>query len=156
MDARINLWKRDANQHGVFNWDDVVVDPYSGLSYHEKKQLGFKVSPRDMMLSQYLRDHVHYRTRRICRYNRLEASRAVEFGDGSLVSRFFANNELLFSTFPEKQGLCNIFKSVLLGMERARNLRSITGKRLKIATGTVRRYWNWLPPSPPALVESPT
>ena len=113
MDARIDLSKRDAKRPGVFNWDDVVVDPYSGLSYHEKKQMGFKVSPRDMMLSQYLRDHVHYRTRRVCRHNPLEASRAVEFGDGSLVSKFFLKNEHLFSDIPEKHGLCNVFRSVL-------------------------------------------
>jgi len=113
MDAKIDLSKRHASQPNVFNWDDVVVDPYSGLSYHEKKQLGFKVSPRDMMLSQYLQDHVHYRTRRVCRYNPLEANRAVEFGDGSLVSRFFKKNEHLFALFPDQHGLCNVFTSVL-------------------------------------------
>jgi len=113
MDARIDLSKRDVEKPGVFNWDDVVVDPYSGLSYHEKKQLGFKVSPRDMMLSQYLQDHVHYRTRRVCRYNSLEATRAVEFGDGSQAVNFFTRNHYLFAPFPEKHGLCGVFKSVL-------------------------------------------
>ena len=115
MDAKIDLSKRkrEAQQPNVFNWDDIVVDPYSGLSYHEKKLMGFKVSPRDMMLSQYLRDHVHYRTRRVCRYNPVEASRAVEFGDGSLVANFFTKNTHLFCSFAEAHGLCSVFRSVL-------------------------------------------
>eukprot|EP00435_Cladocopium_sp_Y103_P039325 s1523_g10.t1 len=96
MDAKIDLSKRREDRCGVFNWDDVVVDLYSGLSYHEKKLMGFKVSPRDMMLSQYLQHHVHYRRRRLCRHNHLEVSRAVDFGDGSPALNFFRRNPYLF------------------------------------------------------------
>eukprot|EP00913_Durusdinium_trenchii_P000486 g444.t1 len=133
MDAKIDLSKRLTDRAGVFNWDDVVVDLYSGLSYHEKKLMGFKVSPRDMMISQYLQDcgfssltnimqsvssnqyeHVHYRNRRLCRHNHLETcSRAVEFGDGSRVLDFFTRNEYLFSEPVKRSGLSNVFTFVL-------------------------------------------
>ncbi|CAK9041960.1 unnamed protein product [Durusdinium trenchii] len=114
MDAKIDLSKRLTDRAGVFNWDDVVVDLYSGLSYHEKKLMGFKVSPRDMMISQYLQEHVHYRNRRLCRHNHLETcSRAVEFGDGSRVLDFFTRNEYLFSEPVKRSGLSNVFTFVL-------------------------------------------
>ncbi|CAJ1393546.1 unnamed protein product [Effrenium voratum] len=113
MDARIDLSKRQANKVGVFNWDDVVVDVYSGLSYHEKKVMGFKVSPRDMILSRYLQDHIHYRRRRLCRHNHLETARAVDFGDGSRALEFFGKNPYLFSENVKEHGLSSVFASVV-------------------------------------------
>jgi len=113
MDARIDLSKRQANKVGVFNWDDVVVDVYSGLSYHEKKIMGFKVSPRDMILSRYLQDHIHYRRRRLCRHNHLETARAVDFGDGSRALEFFGKNPYLFSENVKEHGLSSVFASVV-------------------------------------------
>ena len=113
MDARIDLSKRQANKVGVFNWDDVVVDVYSGLSYHEKKIMGFKVSPRDMILSRYLQDHIHYRRRRLCRHNHLETARAVDFGDGSRALEFFGKNPYLFSENVKEHGLSSAFASVV-------------------------------------------
>jgi len=113
MDAKIDLSKRQSDKSGVFNWDDVVVDLYSGLSYHEKKLQGFKVSPRDMMLSQYLHDHVHYRRRRLCRHTPLDASRAVDFGDGSCALEFFRGNKYLFPP-KDEESLCErLFTTVL-------------------------------------------
>merc|ERR1712000_246756 len=48
MEAYIDLSKRaHGRAEDVFGWDDIVVDRYTGLSCHEKKLLGCKVTPRD-------------------------------------------------------------------------------------------------------------
>jgi len=50
--------------HVVFGFDDYFVVKATNLSYHEKKLAGYKCSPRDANLSQYVANHVHYKKRR--------------------------------------------------------------------------------------------
>jgi len=137
MDAKIDLSKRREDRSGVFNWDDVVVDLYSGLSYHEKKLQGFKVSPRDMMLSQYLQDHVYYRRRRLCRHNHLEVSRAVDFGDGSPALNFFRRNPYLFPETETSTCSSSFFRRAFV---------SVLNQGLVLRAAMTRReFIYWLP-----------
>ena len=62
--GRIDLQRRKTfdNDPTIFGWDDIFVVEGSGMTYQQLKELGIKHSSRDMVISAFLKQRVHYKT----------------------------------------------------------------------------------------------
>jgi hypothetical protein len=111
----------------------LLAHRYTGLSYHQKKLLRCKVSPRDMALGAYLRDHVHYKAHRTTKWPPIEVDRTIQFGDGTRASTYVLANPLLMNDSARDVGLTAAFVNV-----------ANSGLFLR-AAATRREFIYWLP-----------
>lgn len=64
----------------VFSWDDIFVAPNLPYTYHELRQMGFKHSARDQVISDFIKDTIHYKDRLSLAFSNISTSRVVDFG----------------------------------------------------------------------------
>lgn len=64
----------------VFSWDDIFVAPNLPYTYHELRQMGFKHSARDQVISDFIKDTIYYKDRLSLAFSNISTSRVVDFG----------------------------------------------------------------------------
>jgi hypothetical protein len=84
------------NPDDVFGWDDIFVLESSNLSFHQLQQSGIKRSSRDMVISDYLRDNVHYKSFMDAEFNKQSPHRVIDFSTS--VSDFIEKNQYYNNT----------------------------------------------------------
>ena len=80
IEGHIDLSRREPAGRGVFDWDDVFVPMRTLRSYHEMAALGLKLSGRDLVLDDFVREHLWYRRPVGLRWSRLEPARTIDLG----------------------------------------------------------------------------
>lgn len=95
----------------VFSWDDIFVAPNLPYTYHELRQMGFKHSSRDQVISDFIKDVVHYKDRLSLAFSDLSTKRAVDFG--VKVSDLVDGNEYYNNPFAEKYGYKRLIEHTL-------------------------------------------
>eukprot|EP01065_Artemidia_motanka_P004030 TRINITY_DN11951_c0_g1_i1.p1 TRINITY_DN11951_c0_g1~~TRINITY_DN11951_c0_g1_i1.p1 ORF type:complete len:987 (+),score=305.28 TRINITY_DN11951_c0_g1_i1:96-3056(+) len=128
----IDMSKR-ADGENVFGWDSVFVSRGTSLSYHEKKGVGCKVSPRNMNIDRYIAEYIHYKKRKVMRWSTIEQNRTIQFGERSTARDFVLTNEYLNNAVANRTGLTAFF-------------RQVVNTGLFFRSGKTRRECNyWLP-----------
>ena len=79
MDGYIDKSKQQKNATDVFGWDDVfVVLPFHS-TYYELSKLGIKISSRDLVVSNYIKKHIHYKSPIMLKHYQLNFARPLSF-----------------------------------------------------------------------------
>lgn len=102
---------KDATESDGGWWDTIFRLEGTLLTYEEMRRLGFKHSSRDMAISRFLLDRVHYKKPVDLKFNPQSPTRTISFDDS--VARFVAQNELLQNPWARKFGLTGVFESVV-------------------------------------------
>ena len=110
-EGTIDLTRRSSfNASSVFGWDDIFVLD-SGLSYHQLSQYGVKRSSRDMVISDFLRDNVYYKTLMDVEFNKQLPTRVIDFSVS--VSDFVKQNKYYNNELAVSYGYRNLQNHVL-------------------------------------------
>lgn len=94
----------------VFGWDDIFVVKALQMSYQKLLQRGAKISSRDMVYSQYLREHLYYRKHIDLTETPLEQGQTIDFNID--VAAFVDRNPYLSNSAARTCGLTQLFKYV--------------------------------------------
>ncbi|MCG7498249.1 hypothetical protein MHO82_15380 [Vibrio sp. Of7-15] len=100
---------QDGNR--VFGWDDVFVVKETHTSYHELKEKGLKVSSRDMTISQFIEDHIHYKVPLNMYYYPQKAKEVIDFELS--VKDFMKSNSYIQNPVVNDIGFNHLFDKVL-------------------------------------------
>lgn len=84
-----------------FGWDEVFLPRFTHTSFAALARQGFKVSARDMVLSEFVKDRIYYKRRVDWKHAPQQQSRSVDFE--RLPSQWFAANAHLNS--PQARGM---------------------------------------------------
>lgn len=96
----------------VFGWDDIFVLASVGMTYHELSQEGNKISSREMVVSQFLRDNVHYKDHMNLNFHSVAPKRSIDFDINMAV---WLENEYMYgpiNIYASRYGLTNVFNKV--------------------------------------------
>lgn len=111
VEGFIDLSKKQDESIDVFGWDDIFVVKNTNMTYYEMRELGFKVSPRDNNVSEFLREYVYYSSRKCFKFTRLDVQdRTIDFESRGCYqfikenSEFLQRNDNLFNLFTK---VCN-------------------------------------------------
>eukprot|EP01125_Pyxidicula_operculata_P015851 TRINITY_DN5400_c0_g1_i1.p1 TRINITY_DN5400_c0_g1~~TRINITY_DN5400_c0_g1_i1.p1 ORF type:complete len:1269 (+),score=275.17 TRINITY_DN5400_c0_g1_i1:199-3807(+) len=107
LDRRVTFF----NPEDVFGWDDIFVLLSNGLSYHQLQQNGIKRSSRDMVISDYLHEHIHYKYFLDVEFNKQTPHRVIDFSVS--VNDFVEKNKYYNNPFAVKYGYRNLQNHVL-------------------------------------------
>lgn len=102
-----NTTQNRKNDKTVFGWDDCFTIAKSFKTYHELRQKGLKVSSRDMVWGQYLKDYVYYSNRVDLHFFPVAPTSTIDFSQS--MSTFLASHPLLN---PKESPISNIFQHV--------------------------------------------
>ncbi len=108
----IDLSRRRADRAAVFGWDDIFVLKNSGFTYQELAEKGFKFSSRNMVLSDFIRDRLHYREVVHLDFHPLSIRRPIDFSCSVL--DFVRSNPYFNNTAACEIGLNRLFLRVAL------------------------------------------
>ena len=86
IDGYIDFSKRTSNNTSnntskIYNWDDVFVVKVSGMTYHEHSQQNMKITPRDINISNLIKDIVYYKQLTNLTYHPHNQVQPIEFLD---------------------------------------------------------------------------
>lgn len=101
---------RSPDMDNVFGWDDIFYVFSCHQNYHTLRQLGLKISSRDMVLSQYIIDHIYYKQKIDLYHNPQNLSQSVDFhteGISQLLSKLCRHNPVIVT-----YGIHNIINTV--------------------------------------------
>jgi adenylate kinase len=107
----IDATRRRAGEPTVFGWDDVFVVKNTGRTYHELREQGLKVSSRDMVLSEFLYQHIYYRPGINLKFSPREQRRPIDFRNA--VGDFVAGNAFLNNPVARRRRLTNVWERVV-------------------------------------------
>lgn len=99
------------NASSVFGWDDIFVVETNRFTFHELKQLGLKISSRDMNLSAWIQDKIYYKGLTDLKFRPVKASRAIDFSID--VYDFLTVHPHYTNTLARQCGLFNVFINVI-------------------------------------------
>jgi adenylate kinase len=107
----IDTTRKRAGESTVFGWDDIFVVKNTGLTYHELRERGLKVSSRDMVVSEFLYQHIYYRPGINLRFNPQDQRRPIDFRNA--VSDFVAGNTHLNNPAARQRKLTQVWQKVV-------------------------------------------
>jgi adenylate kinase family enzyme len=93
----------------VFGWDDLFVVGSNQMTYHELAEFGIKHSSRDFVVSQFIKDLIHYKDLMNLRFDRQDVKRPVDF---SLDLATFID-KVPFYNHPEVKQFKNLLTAVI-------------------------------------------
>lgn len=79
IEGHVDLTRRAADRADVFDWDDVFVPRTTLRSYDEMRRLGLKLSARDLVIDDFVREHLWYRRPVGLRWTPVEQARTIDF-----------------------------------------------------------------------------
>ena len=109
--GRIDASKTVTDKAQVFGWDDIFVVNALGKTYHEIRSSHGKVSSRDVVVSEYIAESLHYRKRVDLNFQPQGQKRAIDFGNS--VQRYLRKNPLLNTEMARTYGITRLFQSVV-------------------------------------------
>jgi len=74
----IDLRKRSIDS-AVFGWDDIFVNYFTGLSYHEMARRGLKLSARDNVIAKFIQDYLYYRSFKNWNFSAHDQKESIDF-----------------------------------------------------------------------------
>ncbi|UJR32417.1 hypothetical protein I4U23_019879 [Adineta vaga] len=96
----------------VFGWDDIFIVDASGMSYQELNEAGIKHSARDMVISAFIKQRIHYKTLLNLKFDPpAKAKRAIDFSLD--VADYVAGNSTYNNPKVIDYGFLNLIKHVL-------------------------------------------
>ncbi len=109
IEGHIDLSKRRAEED-VFDWDDIFVSRSTLSSYHEMRERGLKLSARDLVISDFVQEHLWYEERINLRWTPVSAQRSVQF---SLDPIAFIDQHAYYRMLPSEHPLRAILDRLL-------------------------------------------
>ncbi len=103
----IDLTRRRPAKEGVFGWDDIFIVSDLNKSYHELLLENRKVSSRDMNLSKYIEDSVHYREPVNLQFGTTKNQRTIDFSNA--VTQYVRSSPYLLNPAAKENGLADFF-----------------------------------------------
>ena len=77
--GHVDLERRVPEGRDVFDWDDVFVPRSTLRSYHEMRELGLKLSARDLVIDELVRERLWYRRPVELAWSDLSQARTIDF-----------------------------------------------------------------------------
>jgi inosine/xanthosine triphosphate pyrophosphatase family protein len=112
IEGFVDLYKKQ-NKLDVFGWDDIFVVKNTNMSYYEKKKKGFKISPRDNNISDFIHNHINYKNKRTFKFtNTGKQNRTIDFENTGCVNFIKQNWKLLNNDYSNNLGLNNLFVKI--------------------------------------------
>ncbi|MFT4977946.1 MAG: hypothetical protein ACI8S6_003854 [Myxococcota bacterium] len=109
IEGHIDLTRR-GERAGVFGWDDVFVSAQTGRTYHELR--GMKLSARDLVISDFVRDRLWYRQPIQLRWSPSAGSRSIDFSRDPV--SFIADHSV-YRCIPDDHPLRRVLANTLEG-----------------------------------------
>jgi hypothetical protein len=106
----IDLTLKRPDWENVFGWDDIFVLSSIHRTYHSLCRDGFKVSSRDMVISEYIRDFLHYKVHMDLKFVPQKPEATINFSHDVL--GFIENNEYLSNPVAREWGLTDMYRFV--------------------------------------------
>ncbi len=107
--GHLDLDRKRSDAH-VFGWDDIFVVGSTMQTYHEMRTRGLKVSARDLVIADFARNALWYRSRTDLRWQPLQLARSIDFAvDACEV----IENHPLFDMLPQQHGLRYVLQNVV-------------------------------------------
>lgn len=103
----IDLDKKKSD-NDVFGWDSIFVLEKINKSYDELKKIGIKVSSRNMNISKWINDKIHYKKLVDLNFSPINASRSIDFSLD--VYNFVLTNKYYNNEYTSAYGILNILK----------------------------------------------
>lgn len=99
----------DGEKEGAgFGWDNIFVPRFVHKPFSQLATEGYKYSSRDQVLSQYLRDHVYYKSRVDWRFAPQKQERTIDFATDC--GAYFQGNPYFNSQHAVNRGIQNSWK----------------------------------------------
>jgi len=95
----------------VFGWDDIFVPRTIGTTYHQLKKQGSKISSRDWVIGEFLKDSIYYKKRINMAFEPLSQERTIDFNQHP--ADFIEGEELYHGPWIERYRISNLFTAVL-------------------------------------------
>lgn len=106
----INLLKSENNDPNIYNWDDVFVCLKNMKTYHEMRSIHEKFSGRQIVISEFLKDHTSFENKVDLKFNPFNQKNVVEFSNK--IYNFINENQYL--SLHKKSNILNpLIKQVL-------------------------------------------
>ncbi|XWV26649.1 hypothetical protein QJ857_gp0411 [Tupanvirus soda lake] len=122
---RFNYNKTDDTD--VFGWDDIFYLDSCQKNYHELRKEGIKISSRDMVISQFLKDKLYYRNLIDLRHNPQNLNQSVSFETNGLITMY---TDLLEKNVATK--LYGIDKIIKFNFQEGCYVSSPMNRRIKL------------------------
>src|SRR5699024_9623003 len=94
----------------VFDWDDVFVSARTLRTYHAMRELGLKLSARDLVIDDFVREHLWYRRPVGLRWTPIAQERTIDFATD--VAGFLADHPV-YGRLPAAHPLRNVLGHVM-------------------------------------------
>jgi hypothetical protein len=97
VEGYLDLSKKTGDP-SVFGWDDIFVALPHHRTYHELLQMGLKISAREQVISNYIREFIHYKSPVTLCHSELQFRRPMEFNTQpirAVMTKLVANNPAL-------------------------------------------------------------
>jgi inosine/xanthosine triphosphate pyrophosphatase family protein len=94
----------------VFGWDDIFVLSSVHETYYSLQKKGFKVSSRDMVISRYISDFLHYKSHKDLKFSPQKPEETIDFSHD--VIGFVEKNEYLSNPLAREWGLTDMYRYV--------------------------------------------
>lgn len=121
--GHVDLARRAPDREDVFDWDDVFVPRTTLRTYHEMRALGLKLSARDLVIDEFVRAHLWYRSPVGLRWTPVEQARTIDF---AVDPAAFLADHPIYRRLPEAHPLRGVMGHVVaegLFFRSARNRR---------------------------------
>jgi adenylate kinase len=94
----IDLSKKEVE---TFSWDDIFVVSTTGLSYHELNNRNIKISPRNKLISKFIKENIYYKEKLDLNFNKQNQERSIEF-DNKVIDFIHTNKYLILDNVKEE------------------------------------------------------
>lgn len=107
----IDITKKNNFRSDIFGWDDIFIVKENGYSFQELRDIGLKISSRNVNVSKWIEYKIKYKKLLSLNHSEIKLSRSIDFEvyvDEFVKSQVYYNNE-----FAIKCGLVNMFTNVI-------------------------------------------
>ncbi|XWV25656.1 hypothetical protein QJ856_gp0097 [Tupanvirus deep ocean] len=124
---RFNYNNEPTNDENIFGWDDIFYLDSCQKNYHELRKLGIKISSRDMVISEFLKNKVYYRNLIDLKHNPLKLNQSISFETTGLITMY---SDLLSNNVATK--LYGVDKIIKFNFQEGSYVSSPMNRRIKL------------------------
>lgn len=123
----ILLKSNSSDKTNIFGWDDIFYLDSCQKNYHQLKNKNFKISSRDMVISQFLKEKIYYKNLIDLKHNPQHFTQSISFDTSGLIQMY---NQLI-STNPIMK-LHGIDKIIKYNFKEGSYVSSPMNRRIKL------------------------